>query len=437
MHPANSLEFARLAAAVVLATTLALAGTGCRRAVDAPAAAPAESANSSGDPGAAAAKATAVPLPHPSTPGLGQGTDAIAAPLAATPAAAQEGGEPGAEGALHGLADADSYLQRLRATLAAESDSLGNPGALAKTGELLLRRERAGAEVADRLVATSQRVSLRTAGVAGLLARGSSGCSAAFHESAADVLPSACPAEADDALALAAGWAVLARTDLLEGLRVEAFQASDDITLRLAVPAWHLRWLVHLDRRGALRGIDLPARQLTMRWGPNDQGRRTAIVHRKGQLLWRWQVGASPGRAQQWQVAAPPSQEPLTSWAAVGALGDALQQALVGAQAVRLGAMTLQLQKTAGGYRVKGLSAPVLAAAQMALPAGVQLAPATAAGPVLAQGDPVKQTPPQLLSGRSQECLLVTIAVPHPSLSGGETAQAVVQACESTATQLR
>lgn len=376
-----------------------------------------------------------MPLPHPATAGHLPPANPVAGPQQATASIVDKPFEAGAEGALHGLADADGYLQRLRASLAAEVDSQGQPSALSRPGELILRREWAGADLADRLIATPERVTLRIAGVAGYVSRDSSGCAAVFQDlavaatgGALEAPPSACPAEADDALVLAASWAALARPDLIEGLRIEAFQAAEDVTLRLAMPAWHLRWLVTLSHRAELRGIDLPARQLTMRWGPDAEGRRTALVHRKGQLIWRWQLGPAAGQAQHWQVAAPVDQAVLTSWAAIGPLGDAMQQALTGAQQPRVGAMAVELHQVTGGYRVKGLRAPVLASAQAALPAGLALAASRPAGAVLAQGDPAKQTPAQLLAGRTEACLLVTVAVPHPGLRG-DPAQLIVQAC--------
>lgn len=429
-----------LTAAAAVATALALLGTGCscRRDAAPPSGPRSDQAQPARDPGAAPAKTAAVALPHPATTttqGLLAPNDL---PVAGTATAAIQPYEPGAEGTLLGLADADGYLQRLRATLAAEKDSQGAGKGLTLPGELALRRVWAGAELADVLVATAQRVTLTTAGLAGRVWRDSSGCTAIYHESGgAAGQSSVCPAEADDALSLAAGWVALGREDLLPGLQIEAFQAADDVTLRLALPAWHLRWLVRLDRRGTLRGIDLPARQLTMRWGQDPDGRPMALVHRKGQLVWRWQVGPSTGQARYWQVGPPGGPQPLTSWEAVGPLGTAMQQALDAAQVPRVGAMTLELRRLPDGYCVVGLGAPVLTAATTALPAGVQWATSRGSGAVLAQGGPAKVSPAELLAKRTDPCLLVTVAVPHAGLRSTDGAQLILQACQGAEPRLR
>ena len=433
MDPLKWQSICRRVAVGALAMLVAFtaASCGCRRTADKASESETLPATAPLHRGAAATKVSAVPLPRPATTsGAADGQPpSLAKPATAT--AASDAYLPGAEGTLHGLADADGYLQKVRSAVLAERDGQGGIGTLSRQGELALRREWAGAQLSDGLVATAASVTLRTAGVAGQLRRNSTGCRLLFQEGTdAEGQSSACPEEADDALMLAAAWIALGRADLAAGLKVEAFQAADDMTLRLAMPAWHLRWLVRLDRNGKLRGIDLPARRLALRFGPGPDGNQVALVQRKNQLVWRWQVGAATGAAQPWQLAGPPSCELLTSWAALGPLGEELQRAVAAAQAVRVGPISMELNKIADGYCVKGLRAPVIAAVTSQLPGHLQLASTRAVGAVLAKGRPATDAPAQLLGKRTERCLLVTVAVPHPGLRGGEGPEFLVQACE-------
>jgi hypothetical protein len=341
--------------------------------------------------------------------------------------------QPGDEGTLLGLDDAEWYLAQVRAGLTKEF------AVLAKVAPLQLRRELAGAAVQDTLFAGPQSLALSTRGLGWQVWRDSSGCAAILRPlepvPTAPPLPAdptattACPPHADQALALAGALMAVTRADLAPLLRVEALHSAGGTSLRLAIPAWRLRFRVRLDQTGQLLALDVPALGASMRLQKTD-GQAYFAVYRQGdQLAWRWQPAAlaeGQGSASPWQVAAEAPGVAMADGAALQALLEKFDASLAAARAVLLGPIVVEVHKTAGQWRAMTVRSTVLAGA-----AGLPMAAGTKArepGPVVAVTQLKGQDPGPWLQNRQEDCLFLSLQR-GGSLREGETVQLSARSC--------
>ncbi len=369
------------------------------------------------------------PAPAPSAPGsapapaspsvaLAQDATGLAAPATATvalPKPATVAWQPGAEGTLLGLDDADYFVARAADRLVRAAP------ALAATGPLLLVRQVAGASAQDTLIATETRALLTTAGVDWRAQRDARGCRASVGLAELASATAACPDAGDDALTLAAALAATARQDLRPSLRVESLQSGSDVQLRLAVPAWRLRWQVTLDRAGEVQSLEIPSRGLMLRIYHDNSGWWAAATGSQGRASWQWRLAKTAEAAHTWRVSAPPPGLALDDDRGRQALTAQLELAAQQGRAALLGPLTAELVRTGDQWRLVAARAEVLTVAAELLTASKS--------PALYVPGPLLWVKPQSAAGgaaaarvlarETAECLFVG-AVASDQPGGGE-----------------
>lgn len=375
-------------------------------------------------PASAVSLARAATALHAALPQLASATADLAPP---------KPWQAGDEGTLLGLDDAEWYLAQARAGLTKEFADL------AKVAPLQLRRELAGAAVQDTLSASPQSLALATRGLDWQVRRDSSGCTAFLPppEPGQTALPppadptavTACPPHADQALALAGALLAVTRADLAPLLRVEALHSANGTSLRLAIPAWRLRFRLSLDAKGQLLALDVPAQGASMRLQRMDAQAYFAVYRQGEQLAWRWQPAAlaeGQGRAIPWQVAAEAPGVAMADGAALQALLQKFDASLAAARATLLGPIAVEVRKTAGQWRAISVRSTVLA--------GAADRPAVAAtdvrepGPLVAVTQLKGQDPGPWLQNRPEDCLFLSL-LRAGSLREGETVQLSARRC--------
>ncbi len=342
---------------------------------------------------------------------------AVAPALAATEVAWQ----PGAEGSLLGLRDADFFVDRAAQSLQRQAP------ALAAEGPLLLIRQVAGATAQDTLTVDVDHAALQTAGVDWLVQRSAAGCVASIGAATAGAPTVPCPEMGDDALSLTAALAAVARPELRRALRVESLQASGDLQLRMAVPAWRLRWQLTIAPDGDLRSIEIPSQGLTLRPYRDEAGWWAAASSSGSNTQWQWRLGRSEARAHTWQVRIPAPGLALDDDRGRRQFSQPLQDAVKQGRASLLGPLTGELRHVDGKWRLVAASAQVLTNARELLEHGQAdgVAPGTLLWVKPFGPGAGGATPAQLLAAQSETCLFAG------SVAGRQAAseQLFVRAC--------
>ncbi|MBI5609211.1 MAG: hypothetical protein HY902_10070 [Deltaproteobacteria bacterium] len=303
---------------------------------------------------ASADSAAAAPLARAATDLAAAASPAVAPGHPAT----ETQWQPGAEGSLLGLADADFFVDRAAAHLRQQAPALAEPG------PLLLVRQVAGAAAQDTLTASLDRVSLETAGVDWHMQRAADGCVATVGPLKPGAPSGPCPEIGDDALALAAALLATAQPGLRPALQVEGLQSSGDLQLRLAVPAWRLRWQVTIAPSGELRSIEIPSQGLTLRPYRDEAGWWAAASSTSTNTAWQWRLGRTDARARTWLARVPPPGLALDDDRARRLLSEPIEVAVKQGRATLLGPLTAELRRSDGKWRIVAGSAQVLTSAR-------------------------------------------------------------------------